>query len=582
MASSGPFIQCQPASDGVVMGFAVIKSASLEILPAPHAPAGGAWTLDDFLRTLKRTREQLVVFQKTIQERIPEQVSQIFSAHLAILDDEEFSGRIRGKIESGAPVGEAITGVWKEYDGALSTSANPRLREKIQDLADIVNRLMSNLAESGNQGAVADYRGKILITPSLFPSDILRLIAQKIEGVILTSGGVTAHISVIARSLELPMVLADAALLGEIGEGTPLLLDAHLGVVYINPPHIVQEGYKSLLETNGKALPGERDVLPQTHTRDGCRIRLLSAIGLVSEAKLGAELMAEGIGLYRSEMPFLIRNGFPSEDEQCMVYRKIAEENGKREIVFRTLDIGGDKILRYFPTPEEPNPFLGLRGIRFSLRHLEIFETQVRAILRAGFDRPIKIMFPLVPSVDSFLFAKGIVKRLASDLEASKIHHQDIPEIGAMIELPCAVGVADELAAEADFLSIGTNDLVQYMLAIDRTNGQMSDWYVPWHPAVLKAIKAVANAAHNQGKPLSVCGDMASAAKLVPVLVGLGITNLTVPPRSIPHVQKIVQAIDAGAAKDLAERAMGSRTVAEAARLIGVEWKPAWIERRGS
>jgi phosphotransferase system enzyme I (PtsP) len=573
MTTQSRFIRGQPASEGVVKGLAIVKSRAPDAFAGQDAPAHEAWTLDDFLRALTQTRDQLALFQKTIQERVTEQVTQIFAAHLSILDDPEFTGRIRHRIENGAAVREAITGIWSEYVSALSNSANPSIREKVQDLTDLVNRLLSNLARSGTSGTIGDYRGRILITSSLFPSDILRLGAEEVEGVVLTAGGVTAHLSVLARSLELPMVLADAAILGTVVDGTPLLVDAHHGLIYIDPPPAVLANYKSLLETRGKPSPEERDVQPHTHTKDGRSIRLLAAIGLVSEAKLAADLKAEGIGLYRSEMPFLIRNGFPSEDEQYTVYRKIAEEMGQREIIFRTLDIGGDKILRYFPTQQESNPFLGLRGIRFTFRHQEIFDTQVRAMLRAGFDRPIKIMFPLVPSVDSFLFAKRLVKKLAADLAAAGVPHQAAPDIGAMIELPCAVGMAGELAEEADFLSIGTNDLVQYMLAIDRTNEQIADWYVPWHPAVLRAIKFVAEAAVSRGKPLSVCGDMASSEELTPVLVGMGITNFTIPPRNIPRMQKLIQTIDASAAKSLAEKVMASRTVAEAAALIGVKWK---------
>jgi len=576
MTSNARFIRGQAAAEGVVIGVAVVKSAASYTF-APVAPRGStAWTLKDFQAALARTRDQLIQFQHVIQDRVAEQVTLIFAAHLAILDDQEFSGKILKRIDAGHPVYDAIRFIKDEYDVIFAKSENPRIREKIQDLDDLVNRIVSNLAETGGADSSADFKGKILITPRLFPSDILRLIAQNVEGVILTAGGITAHISVLARSLELPMMLADPALLGDVADGTPLLLDAHHGTIHINPPADVIAGYQGMLETRGKVLPGDREVAPTTHTNDGKRVRLLAAVGLVSETKLASALKAEGIGLYRSEMPFLIRNGFPSEDEQYAVYRRIVEEMGDREVVFRTLDIGGDKILRYFPTQQESNPFLGLRGIRFTFRHQEIFDIQVRAMLRAGFDHPLKILFPLVPSVDSFLFARDLVNKLSYDLAKTGIPHQSAPEIGAMIELPCAVGVANELAAHTDFLSIGSNDLVQYMLAIDRTNEQMADWYAPWHPAVLRAIKLVADAAQSQGKPLSVCGDMASSAKMIPVLIGMGITNLTIPPRSIPQVQKIVTAIDSENARALADKALASRTVAEAAELIGVEWKPGY------
>jgi phosphotransferase system, enzyme I, PtsP len=576
MNSAQPFIRGQPAAGGIVRGLALVKSASLEHAVMSEADSRRTFTLKNFLRAVEQTREQLVWFQQSIQEKITEPVVQIFAAHLSILDDREFTGRIQTLIESGTPVVLAVSAIRNDYVAILSTSANLRLQEKEQDLTDLTNRILSNLVHPGDAERSADYRGKILITSLLFPSDILRFVAQNAEGVILTSGGVTAHSSVLARSLEIPMILADATLVSTIVDGTPLLMDAFQGMIYVNPDSTVLAGYKSLLETRGKAPAEERDVLPQTHTRDGRRIRLLAAIGLVSEAKIAREMHAEGIGLYRSEMPFLIRNGFPTEEEQYGVYRRIMEEMDGREIIFRTLDIGGDKILSYFPAKAESNPFLGLRGIRFTFRHREIFDTQIRALLRAGFDRPLRIMFPLVSSVDGFLYAKGIVQDVEADLRARTIPHQSAPEVGAMIELPCAVGMADEFAAASDFLSIGTNDLVQYMLAVDRTNEQMADWYCPWHPAIIRAIRTVVDAARTHGKPVTICGDMARAKELIPVLIGMGITDLTIPPRFIPRIQRFIQGIDTAAAQKLSEQVLASPTVAQAARLIGLKWQPEW------
>jgi len=562
------FIRGQPASEGVALGTAMINTDSAVFT----APLDGPWTGEDFEKALDRTREQLARFQNAIQERVAEQVSQIFAAHLAILDDSRFSGRMRDLIRAGTSVGTAVKQVWAECNAVFSHSPDPRIREKTQDLSDLAGRILRNLGGLGPSIA-ADYSGRILITSRLYPSDILRWVAQNVEGVILTGGSVTAHITVLARSLDLPLVLADAAQIGLISDGTPLLIEATLGTIQVDPPADIVAAYQTVLRTKGRPLPVERAALPQTHTADGRRVFLHAAIGLVSEAKLAADVGSEGVGLYRSEVPFLIRNGFPSEDEQYVVYRKVAERAGGGDVVFRTLDIGGDKVLHYFPPRQETNPFLGLRGIRYTFRHREIFDTQVRAMLRAGFDRPLHIMFPLVPSVDSFLYAKRIVDELTASLAAAGVPHQHSPSMGTMVELPCAVGIADELAEEVDFIAIGTNDLVQYMLAIDRTNEQMTDWNVPWHPAVLRAIHAVAEAGSRHGKPVSVCGEMASSEALIPVLVGMGISHLTIPPRRIPQVQKLIGTIDSEQAKKLANRMLASRTVAEAAGLIGVDWK---------
>lgn len=560
----------QPAADGIAMGAAVITTAPLDRLDKNHVGGGGIYTFDDFYQAIWKTEEQLRQFQQRIQERIPESVSQIFAAHLMILEDAEFIGQIQKQIEKGMPVPEAINLVADKYIDRFSQSTAAQFREKVDDLEDLTRRLLANLSNQTDLGANNDYEGRILITSRLFPSDILRFVAQNAEGIILTSGGVTAHISILARSLEMPMILADAALLTDIANGTPLLMDAHTGLIYVNPDSEVVCSYASLLEARDNALPRAGEIESQTYTRDGRHIRLLAAIGLISEAKLADELRAEGIGLYRSEMPFLIRSDFPSEEEQYAVYRNVMKEMQEGEIVFRTLDVGGDKILRYFPDGEESNPFLGLRGIRFTFRHRDVFSQQIRALLRAGHDRPIKIMFPLVSSIDNFVQARNLVKELAEELESKQIPHQPNPAIGAMIELPCAVSLASELAEEADFLSIGSNDLVQYMLAVDRTNKQVAEWYISWHPAVLRAIKVVIEAAHLRGKPVSICGDMADDPKLIPVLIGMGITSLTIPPRRIPCVQQLIQSIDAAAAEELAQKVLRASMLAEIACLLGI------------
>jgi len=552
------------------MGKAIVIAAQSERVDVAEVEDGAKYTRDDFHQAVRATQEQLRLFQRRIQARITESVSQIFNVHLMILEDDDFIGQINKRIEEGVPVPTAINQVADKYIGIFSQSDTPQFREKVDDLEDLTRRLLDALSKQAHAGEHADYHGRILITPKLFPSDILRYVAEKVEGIILTSGGITAHISVLARSLEMPLVLADASLLAGVTTDTTILMDAHTGTIYTNPDAEVISSYKTLLETHGKALPDVGAITPQTYTRDGRRIRLLASIGLVSEAKLAHELRAEGIGLYRSEIPFLIRNDLPSEDEQYAVYSKVMKEMGEGDIVFRTLDIGGDKMLRYFPTGAESNPFLGLRGLRFTFHYRKVFSVQIRALLRAGHGRPLKIMFPLVSSVDSFVGARDFLRDLIRDLKSEKVPHQSNPEVGAMIELPCAVSLADDLAAEADFLSIGSNDLVQYMLAVDRTNKQVADWYVSWHPAVLRAIKAVVDAAHRHDKPVSICGDMADDPKLIPVLIGMGIPALTIPPRRIPSVQRLIQSIDAGAAEELAKKILGASTLVEIARLLGI------------
>ncbi len=559
-----------PTSDGCVTGTAVIYAAPLK--PAVTAQTQAGCTVQDLERAVSETRAQLLEFQQNIKDRITESVTQIFAAHLMILEDPVFIGQIRKCIGDGADVPTAVRRIIDEYIAIFSKSPDLRTREKVDDLEDLMQRLLSNLTRPARPAAHSSLQGKILITPRLFPSDLLRFVSQNGEGIILTSGGVTAHISVLARSLAVPMILADAGRLADLPAGTPLLMDAHAGLIYARPDATVLSSYESLLETRGKPAQDRQAVKPQTRTRDGCRIRLLAAVGLVSEAKLARELCAEGIGLYRSEMAFLLREDLPSEDEQYAVYSRVLNEMQTGDAVFRTLDLGGDKLLHYFPAARESNPFLGLRGIRFTFQHHDIFRRQLRALLRAGHGRPLKIMFPFVSSVDSFVHARNLVWELTRELAAENRPHQASPEIGAMIELPCAIGLADELAAAADFLSIGSNDLVQYLLAVDRTNDQVAGWHVPWHPSVLRAIHTVTEAACRCGKPISICGDMASDPKLIPVLIGMGLRALTVPACRIPQVQQLIETLDAAEAKALSDQVLKSATVAEIAGLLGIPW----------
>lgn len=316
------------------------------------------------------------------------------------------------------------------------------------------------------------------------------------------------------------------------------------GTVYLNPGPELRAKYDELRaarQTVQAVAPRER---PEAVSRDGQIVHVLANVNLLSEAKVARELNAGGIGLYRSEFPFIVRNDFPSEEEQYRVYRKLLEDMGGRPVVFRTLDVGGDKVLSYFRTVDEANPFLGLRALRFSLRNRDIFTQQLRALLRAGHDADLRIMFPMVSSVDDLLEARAVVESCIKDLAAERLPHHRNPQLGVMMELPSAVEIADELAAESDFLSIGSNDLVQYILAVDRTNEHIADLYMPHHPAVLRALKRIVDAAVRHGTPVSLCGAIAADRLLLPFLLGIGLRTVSVEVSQIPQVHDWVAQLD--------------------------------------
>jgi phosphotransferase system enzyme I (PtsP) len=562
------FIRGIPASAGIAIGKATIFGAELDRLELAQTESERGWTIADFHRSLAKTEYQLETLQLQMEERHADVASMIFSAHLLIVKDEKFSGAMLALMNNGTPVVEAITTVVNQYIHRFSSSPNPRLREKVQDVKDIGRRLVKNL-QPGEE-TTGDYRGRIIIAGELMPSDILKIFAQKAEGLVLVSGGVTSHVAILARSLQLPMIIAEDRSLFSLRPDALIALDGEQGNLYANPTPDVLRTFQALADNRRAIELEEQSVGDRTETKDGVRVRVLCNINMLSEISAALRLKAEGVGLYRSEFPFIVRNDFPSEEEQFRVYRKLIEGMAGRPVIFRTLDIGGDKMLSYFPRVNESNPFLGLRAIRFSLRHRDIFSRQLRAMLRAGHDTDLQIMFPLVSSVEDLLDARAIVNACIDELSAEGIPHNGRPKLGAMIELPSAVEIADELAQEADFLSIGGNDLVQYMLAVDRTNENISDLYVAYHPAVLRALHRVSHAAQKHGKSVSFCGEMAADPKMIPFLIGIGIRTLSVEARQIPRVHQTIRGLSAAEAARHAHRLLGLGRVRDVAKALEI------------
>jgi phosphotransferase system, enzyme I, PtsP len=305
-------------------------------------------------------------------------------------------------------------------------------------------------------------------------------------------------------------------------------------------------------------------------TADGVTVELYANINLLSDATVAGQMRASGVGLYRTEFPFLIRGDFPSEEEQFVIYKKLVSLVPDKEITIRTLDIGGDKVLSYYDSGKENNPFLGIRSIRFSLKHKEIFHQQIRAILRAGAGAQVRMMFPMISSLDEFLEAKSEVAFCQRSLEESGIPHNKQMSLGVMIELPSVLEIIDELAAEADFFSIGTNDFIQYLLAVDRTNEKVADLYLPYHPSVLRAIKKVIVAAGSAGKEVSVCGDMAHEEKFIPLLLGMGVRKLSVDPFFLPRTRQFILSRNLRADEAMAAEVLKAKEIKTIAEILGL------------
>lgn len=525
-----------------------------------------SFSLEDFYRAVSLAQKQLEDFQKQIEERLSDVASLIFTAQILMLKDQTFIEAIVELINQGTNPPLAIITVVKNYVEMFSKISNPYLREKNQDVRDIGNRLLKNLTGVGEK--TIGYEGRIVIAEELFPSDALKLSTQKVAGIILLSGGVSSHLSILLRSLNMPLVIADPPELLNLPEGTNILLDAEQGNIYINPAKSIVETFMEKERVRRTIDQLKNSVTPRTHTQDGASIKLLANINLLGDVHLARAFKAEGIGLYRTEFPFIVRSDFPSEEEQYIVYKKLVDSMPDSEITFRTLDIGGDKVLSYYHHVKEENPFLGMRSIRFSLKHKDVFAQQIRAILRAGYRADLKIMFPMISSLDEFLEAKEMVLESMASLKKEKMACHEHPAIGIMLELPSVLEIIEDLAREADFFSIGTNDFIQYMLAVDRTNEKVAEFYLPHHPSILRAFKRILEAASLFKKEVSICGDMAHDEKYIPYFLGIGVRRISIDPRYLPKIQKAISRIELHKARKDVEVLLGKAKIKEVAELL--------------
>jgi len=519
-------------------------------------------TIDDFNNAIAQTQQQLEQLQKRLEEELADVASLIFSAHLLMLRDEGFSGEMAILINKGLDPSQAVKQVADNYIKIFASSNNPRMREKILDIKDLRHRILENLLsdKSAHRGG---YHDQIIITNELLPSELLKLATQNAAGLVLYGGGVTAHVSVLASSLRIPLICTSDESVFLIPSNTLLILDAIQGTLIVQPDGAATSRVRQFIEDSKRIEELERYVKSETRSFDGERIHLRATVNLLSDLRLSRRLKAEGVGLYRSEFPFLVRSDFPSEEEQYRIYKQVVNGLDNPMVTLRTLDVGGDKILSYIPDSDEANPFLGLRSIRFLLENKKVFIGQLKAMIRASKNRNIRILFPLISSVDDFNNAKMMVLKSLGFLKRDGLEGSSLPKLGAMIELPSAVEMAPELARVADFLSLGTNDLVQYTLGVDRTNEKVADLFDIRHPAVLRAVKRVSDAAKEASCPLSVCGIMTKDPRTVYYMIGLGIRDFTMEPGAIPGMQRSISEMDTRKATEDAKKLSSLGTIRE-------------------
>ncbi|MEE9911700.1 MAG: phosphoenolpyruvate--protein phosphotransferase [Deltaproteobacteria bacterium] len=552
---NGLFLKGKAASRGYAYAKATRAAGALRFHDLAGQTFGKKYGLAALNKALEKTEKELAALQKAVEDKLSDAASMIFTSHLLILKDKSFLTAITTAVQKGKNAPDAVIAAGQKYITLFSASPDPYIREKVHDIEDLVTRLVRNLA--GKEAKLPPVRSRVVIATDLYPSDLLKLSSEGVKGIVLLSGGVTSHVSILARSLQIPMVIVNDPVLNNIADGDHILIDAEIGNIYINPGRDIVREFKDRLDeqTAVSAPPAMKAI---TETKDGVRIHLMANVNLLKDLEQLGQLSCDGIGLYRSEFPFIIRKNFPTEEEQYFVYRKLVEGAPARDVTFRTLDIGGDKIPAYWESAGKGNTFLGLRSIRFSLKYQDVFRQQIRAILRAGFDCDLKIMFPMIFSLEEFLEARGIVMACADALKQSGDVFNGHPQIGMMVEVPAVIEIIEEFARIVDFFSIGTNDLVQYMLAVDRTNEEVAAYYIPHHPAILRAIKRVADAGKAGGKEVSICGDMVNHAGYLQFLIGCGIRKLSMNPVYLAENQKIIGGIDSAKAEALTLRLLAT------------------------
>jgi phosphocarrier protein FPr len=516
---------------------------------------------------METSRRQLEALQYQLHGQADANKAAIFAAHQEVLDDPELHDMVRSAILKGKSAAFAWQQMINTQSQRLAKMHNALLAARAADIRDVGQRVMQNLTGIGPRKIDAPVNS-ILVTEELTPSDIANLDRSKVLGVCTTLGSATSHAAIIARSLDIPVVAGIEPRALEILDGTPMILDAARASLRLNPSVEEMAHLKSLQErqANKKKFDLENAARPAI-TLDGCQVDVVANIGGLSDAVKGVSLGAEGVGLLRTEFLFQDRDIAPTEDEQYQVYSDVAQALGPgRPLIIRTLDVGGDKPLPYLPIAKEENPFLGERGVRVGLNRPEVLRTQLRAILRAASNGKLLVMFPMVATLSEWRAVKTMFEE-----ERAKLGADPIP-VGIMVEIPAAAVMADQFAREADFFSVGTNDLTQYTLAMDRGHPKLAPQVDALNPAVLNLIALAVKGAEQHGKWVGVCGGSASDPQAVPILIGLGVKELSVSVPAIPAIKAQIRALNMADCMALARKALGLDTSLAVRELVPDPW----------
>ena len=516
-----------------------------------------------FETALIQTRMQILEMQQRIAEAIGAKDAGIFDAHLLVIEDRTLIDEVLRKLESDlCNVEWVFQEVAASYSETLNKIDDPYLRERALDIQDVTKRVIRNLQGKAPKPFLAVTEPHILVAHNITPSDMATMDRHRVLGIATDLGSRTSHTAIISRSLEIPAVVGLHNATEKLETDQYVLLDGSAGLVIVDPTKESLARYSELEAKRVRVATALKELREtKSTTRDGRHIVLSANIELQEDVDAVATHGAEGIGLYRTEFLYLNRDTLPSEDEQYEVYRKVAETVRPDPLIIRTFDLGGDKLAPgTVDVGDEMNPFLGWRAIRFCLENVDLFKTQLRAILRASAVGNVKIMFPMISGLEELRSAIAILQECKNELGKSGIEFAEATEVGAMIEVPSAAISADILAREVDFFSIGTNDLIQYALAVDRVNERIAHLYEPTHPSVLRLLKMIADAGHVHDLWVGVCGEMAGDIALIPLLLGLGVDELSASAVLVPRVKRAVQSLSIPECKQLVKEALTLQT----------------------
>lgn len=517
----------------------------------------------------KSQQELEAIKERTLQE-LGEKKAEIFESHLLILNDPELLTPVRDKIASDNVSAEyALNETANEFISMFENMKSAYLKERAADMRDVTKRVLTHLLGLTYVNPADISEEVIVIAEDLTPSDTAQLNRNYVKGFTTNIGGRTSHSAIMARSLEIPAVVGTKEVLDKVNGSDLVIVDGLDGSVIINPTEDVLNEYKAKRDKHLMQIEEWKKLREvQTASKDGVHVELAANIGTPNDVVGVMENGGEGVGLYRTEFLYMGRTELPSEDVQYNAYKTVLEKMEGKPVVVRTLDIGGDKELPYLNLPKEMNPFLGFRAIRLCLEQKDLFRTQLRALLRASVYGSLRIMFPMIATLDEFRAAKALLLEEKEKLKAEGIQVSDEIQLGIMVEIPSTAVLADQFAKEVDFFSIGTNDLIQYTMAADRMNERVSYLYQPYNPAILRLVKMVIDAAHKEGKWAGMCGEMAGDATAIPLLLGLGLDEFSMSATSILPARSQISKLSKAEMEQLAAKALQMQTAAQVVELV--------------